>query len=440
MNLYVYVYHITSLQGFAPFLSMTLTMMSAPRPHRLLVVLLLIVALCQHVVAQDDGVCDCTSECELRVLENAKTWTQRVAELESAAQTEQEKHDQEIATLSANLQESKDLAQASMERANSLRKEHDESLAMFKKKCEHDLSSCQEAQEETALLKARVEQLNLVEQQVDTLKRQVETLAKEKGDLIKSREKLEQELHASQTKLQATNDKYLESSRKLLQTKEEYLELEKEFSSTFINFKLMRDTVVGTAKSISDLVQHFWKDTLAPWWNKIATPMQPYVKFIISVAGPVLKSTLQLIQDVFHQQVVPFWNLHVIPFWHHKVYPKMEPTIQPWVAKHSEFLKACSTMVQHQSHALYSYMKLLEGRDESKLRKRLLEALQYCDEHSARVVRIFEHILCLVIGFWIVAGCVAWRRHGKRNRADPRANATNGPALAYPNHARKKNQ
>ena len=220
------------------------------------------------------------------------------------------------------------------------------------------------------------------------------------------------------------------------------MELEKEFSSTFVNFKLMRDTVVGAATRIRDEVQTFWNDTFAPWWNKITTPLQPYITFIVSVAGPVIKSTLQLIQDVFHQQVVPFWNLHVVPFWRHKVYPKMEPTIQPWIAKHAEYRNVCSDMVQQQAHALYSYVKLLEGREDSQFRNHLLDALQYCDEHGDRVIGIVEQMLCLFIGFWIVAGCMAWRRHGRRKRAAAaaaRENA-NGPTLAYPNHARKKNQ
>ena len=173
-------------KAFAPFLTMTMMMSSRRRYGYTLVVLLIaILSLCQHVVAQDDGICDCTSECEMRVLENAKTWTQRVAELEAVAQTERETHKQEMATLSAVLQESKEHSQASLERANSLRKEHDESLDMYKKKCQHDLVSCQEAQEKSNVLQARVEQLTLVEDQVETLKRQVETTCKGKTRLGK---------------------------------------------------------------------------------------------------------------------------------------------------------------------------------------------------------------------------------------------------------------
>lgn len=410
----------------------TTTMMAS---RRVVLAVLLLVALFNCATAKKE-VCDCTKECselvDARVLETEK----RVESLESSAQEARLQHEEEIQTLNRVLQEAKEHSQASLERANSLRKEHDDSLAFLKEKCENDQASCKETQEELVALQTQVEQLRLNQKQMEDLKGQVSMLSKEKEELVKSQERLAKDLHDSQEKLQVTNDKYLESSQNLLKQKEEYLELEREYSTTHVNFKLIRDDLVTTCQKIQDTLAQFWNDKLAPYWNKIATPLAPYAKFFISVTGPVLQSAYQLIKDVYHQQVVPFWTQHVVPFWNKNVWPKIEPTVQPWIAKHDDILASLSSMVQQQSHALYSYVKLLEGREDSKLREAMLNTLKYCDEHSDKVVRISEKIFLLFVGYWIVAGLIALRRHRKRKQAAP----MNSGNLTYPNHARKKNQ
>jgi hypothetical protein len=109
---------------------------------------------------------------------------------------------------------------------------------------------------------------------------------------------------------------------------------------------------------------------------------------------------------------------------------------------HQQALVSLSSFVQEKSHALYSYVKLLEGREDSEIRNGLLCAFQYGDEHSDKVVRNLERVLCLFVGYWIVAGFVALRRHKKRKRVQRQAAAGQEPraGLAYPNHQRKKNQ
>jgi len=406
--------------------------------HLILIAAWLVIACLTLCTAQDAAVCDCTDECtkmaDARALELETTWMQRVETLEASAQQERKQHNTEIQTLELVLQEANQNAEASLERANSLRKEHEESLTLLQEQVSRDKAFCMKAQEEVVSLKAQVDKLSLAEKQVDDLKRQVNLLNKEKQELGNKQETLTRDLQDSKHKLRNVNDKYLESSRGLLKANDQYRELYNEYSTTYINFKVIQDDFMATAHKIRDKLVKFWNEKLAPYWNKIAKPLAPWIKYIAGILVPMIQSTITLMVDVFYQQVVPFWQKHI--------YPHLEPTLQPLFVKHDDMLGNLSAVIQQKCHSLYSYVKLLEGQGENgKIRAALLDALQYGDEHSDKVARILENMVLLFIGYWIVVGLIALQRHRKGKRAQDQLLGTSSDGgLVYPNHTRKKNQ
>lgn len=412
--------------------SFTMTAMMMTRRRLCLAWLLLLVSIFGPITAQD---VDCTEEC-------TKVADARVLESVKSCQEERHTQTKQMESLQVALEQAKENAKASLERANSLRREHDEALNLLQEKMENDLESCKNAQQELHDMRTQLEKLTLAEQQVADLKQQVATMAKEKNKVEKEKESLQTNLSETTDKLRVTTDKYLESSQALLKAKDQYQELYQEYSTTHINFKLIRDDFVKTFHKIRDSLYKFWEEKLAPYWIMIATPLAPWITFVIGIVGPVIRSTITLIVDLFHQQVVPLWNKHIVPLWNKHVYPKLEPTIQPLMEKHDEIVASLSTLVQQKCHDAYSYINLLKGKEDGPIRNAVLDALKYGDENSEKVVHIWENMLVLFIGFWILAGLFALRRHRKRKRAASAAavQSQNQGGLAYANHARKKNQ
>lgn len=410
--------------------------------RRPLLACLVVLALCglSCCNAQDvesTNVCDCTEECtnmaKAVAVETETTCKERVESVETLAARQREQDASEIAALQQAIEDAKKNSQASLERANSLRREHEDALNRFTEQVEHDKALCKDAQDEVVSLRAQVEKMTLAQSQEEGWKRQAMFLTKETQRLELEKESLTKELKDTKQNLEDTNDKYLASSRELLQTKEEYRRLYKEYSTTHVNFKLMRDDIMATLQTASNKIEGFWNKRLAPYWNKVVTVLSPWIQSFVSTVGPIVQSMIAWMVDLFYQ--------HVLPFWKNTLYPKLEPTLEPLIVKHNQALASISAVVQKQSHALYSYIKLLEGRQDCKIRNALLEVLQFGDNHSDRVVRILEQVLVLFVGFWLIAGCMALKRHCKRRakHVQPQP-ASGGIPLAYANHSRKKNQ
>ena len=412
--------------------------------HRLSLALLLALAL-HGCAAQDAGhvettaMCDCTDECtkmaDARVRESEQEWMQQ--HLESLAQKNREEleasHKKEMDDLKLVLEEAQQAAEASLQRANSLRKEHEDTLVYLKEQVEQDKQSFKEAQDELVTLRAQMETLRMEKEQLEGLKRQVAFMNKEKEDLQDQNESLTKDLNDLKSKLRNVNDKYLESSQNLLKADEQYRELYKEYSTTYINLKVIQHDIVTRAQKTEETVVTFWNETIAPYWDMISKMISPWIQFVVSVVGPVLKSLVALLIDLFHR--------HVLPFWYKEIYPKIQPTMEPLMDSYHEAMVSLSAFIREKSHDIYSYVNLLgKGEDCSKIRASLLSALEFGEKNSDRVVRILERTLLLFVGYWIVAGFVALRRHRKRKRAQRQAHLQPS-GLAYGgNLRRKKNQ
>jgi small-conductance mechanosensitive channel len=319
---------------------------------------------------------------ETRVIAVEKDWKQQVQSLEESSRKDREGLEATHREALKMAVEDAEQTMASLQRANSLRMEHEQALAHLQKQLEHDKSSCQATHETVESLQ---EEVNKIVSEKNQLQQYLKLLKQDKQRLQQSLTELTHNMDEFMKKWDVQTKRNLNNSRDLLFANDRLRDLDNK------RFHINMELIWTDAKAILKRVGRFrFHYNILEWTF-------PFCEFAMQVLSGIWSGNAALI-DEWHK-------VHVQPILETRIY-----LIQRYLVEfRGKVLEGLADSIQYQSGSILSYVRSLKG--ESKSRSALLGAFEYSKSQSDKVARILERTLCIFAAFWMIVGLFAWRNH-----------------------------